>query len=347
MPTVRVLSERELNRAVLARQLLLDRAPVTIPRALERVCGLQDQYAPSGYIGLWTRVAGFRRDDLTRALERKTVIQATLVRATIHLVSKRDFWPFAMAIDEPLRDWWFRATKRRDQERHLRAIDRRARALLASGPRRRKEIVTELGITPEDAAALGLWTPTVRIPPSGTWEQRRADLYGNAQDWIGPPTSTVAEGREHLIRRYLAAFGPATRADIASFTGLPRRIVEAVTGHLPLRAFATESGDPLLDVRGGALPPGDAPAPVRFLPTWDATLLVHARRTQILPERYRSQIFSTKTPQSVGTFLVDGQVAGTWRFEEGRVTTSSFEPLPRQLRGQVADEAAALAAFHA
>ena len=348
MPTVRVLSERELNRAVLARQLLLDRAPVTIPRALERMCGLQDQYAPSGYIGLWTRVAGFRRDDLTRALERKTVIQATLVRATIHLVSKRDFWPFAMAIDEPLHDWWFRATKRRDQERHLRAIDRRARALLASGPRRRKEIVAELSLKPEDAAAIGLWTPTVRIPPSGTWEQRRADLYGNAEDWIGPPTSTVAEeGREHLIRRYLAAFGPATRADIASFTGLPRKIVEAVTGRLPLRALATESGDALLDVRGGALPPGDAPAPVRFLPTWDATLLVHARRTQILPERYRSQIFSTKTPQSVGTFLVDGQVAGTWRFEEGRVTTSSFEPLPPQLRRQVADEAAALAVFHA
>ena len=95
MPTPRVLTERELNRAVLARQLLLERAAVPIPRALERMCGLQDQYAPNGYIGLWTRLASFRRDDLTRALERKTVIQATLMRATIHLVSRRDYWPMA------------------------------------------------------------------------------------------------------------------------------------------------------------------------------------------------------------------------------------------------------------
>src|SRR6185436_10441978 len=98
---VRVLSVGELNRAVLARQLLLERASLTVPKALERMCGLQDQYAPSGYVGLWTRVSGFRRHDLTKALQRKTVVQATLMRATIHLVSRRDFWPFMMAIDEP------------------------------------------------------------------------------------------------------------------------------------------------------------------------------------------------------------------------------------------------------
>ena len=113
MPSPRELTERELNRALLARQLLLERARVPIPRSLERMCGLQDQYAPGGYIGLWTRLDGFQRDDLTRALERRSVVQATLMRATIHLVSRRDFWPFAIAIDEPLREWWFRATKRR------------------------------------------------------------------------------------------------------------------------------------------------------------------------------------------------------------------------------------------
>jgi hypothetical protein len=185
----------------------------------------------------------------------------------------------------------------------------------------------------------------VRVPPSGTWDNRRADLYGLAESWIGPRDATADEGQELLIRRYLAAFGPASRGAIALFTGLPPRTVDAVTQRLPVRAFRTEDDEQLLDVRGAPLPPADSPAPVRFLPTWDATLLVHARRTQILPERFRPQIFNTKMPQSIGTFLVDGQVAGTWRSENERVTTSPFEPLPRTARRDVEQEAAALAAF--
>jgi Winged helix DNA-binding domain len=347
MPTRRVLTEQELNRAVLARQLLLERAAVSIPRALERMCGVQDQYAPNGYIGLWTRLAGFRRNDLTRALQRKTVIQGTLMRATIHLVSRRDYWPMAMAIDEPLREWWFRSTKRRGEEKRLRAIDTRSRKLLARQPQRKKEILDELELTAADLAGVGLWTALVRVPPSGTWEQRRADLFGVAEDWIGPPTATHDEGRELLVRRYLGAFGPATRADIANFTGLPLKMLDPVLERLPLRTFASEQDDTLLDVRGAPLPPADTPTPVRFLPTWDATLLVHARRTQILPEQYRSRIFNTKMPQSIGTFLVDGQVAGTWRYDGKRVVTSPFEPLPRMVRRDVDAEATALAAFHA
>ena len=240
MPTPRVLTERELNRAVLARQLLLERATVPVPRALERMCGLQDQYAPNGYIGLWTRLDGFRRGDLTRALERKTVIQATLMRATIHLVSRRDYWPMAMAIDEPLREWWFRATKRRSDERRLRTIDARGRELLEHGPKRRKEILTDLGLSPTDFAGVGLWTQLVRVPPSGTWEQRRADLFGTAERWIGPPAVTADEGRDLLVRRYLGAFGPATRADISSFTGLSLKMLDAVLERLQLRTFESE-----------------------------------------------------------------------------------------------------------
>lgn len=347
MPAPRVLTQRELNRAVLARQLLLERAAIPIPRALERMCGLQDQYAPNGYNGLWTRLARVRRDDLTRALERKAVVQATLMRATIHLVSRRDYWPMAIAIDEPLREWWFRATKRRSEEERLRAIDRGGRALLARGPKRRKEILTELGLSATDFAGVGLWTQLVRVPPSGTWDQRRADLFGVASDWVGPPTSTAAEGRDLLVRRYLGAFGPATRADISSFTGLPLRMLDEVLARLTLRRFRSEDDDTLFDVRGAPLPPADTPAPVRFLPTWDATLLVHARRTQILPEEYRPLVFQNKMPQSIGTFLVDGQVAGTWRSEVGSVTTNPFGPLPRVVRREVNEEAAALAAFHA
>src|SRR3954464_7114898 len=165
MSSDRVLSERELNRALLARQLLLGRTALSIPRALERICGVQDQYAPSGYIGLWTRLEGFRREDLTRALERRTAIQATMMRATIHLVSKRDFWPIAVAIDEPLREWWFRATKRRPEEDRLRAIDAGGRSLLAHGPKRKKEILESLGISASDFVGVGFWTPLVRVPP--------------------------------------------------------------------------------------------------------------------------------------------------------------------------------------
>jgi hypothetical protein len=342
-----VLSERELNRALLARQLLLERATLPIPRALERMGAVQDQYAPNGYIGLWTRVKDLRRDALTRALERKAVVQGTLMRATIHLVSRRDYWPFALAIADPLREWWFRSTKRRDEERRLRVIDRRARQLLSTGPRRRKDIIAALGLTPAEFAGVGLWTALVRVPPSGTWEQRRADLYAVAEDWLGRPTSSPSAGRDLLVRRYLGAFGPATRPDIASFTGLPLRLVDATIERLPLRTFRTQEGAVLYDVRGAALPPADAPAPIRFLPTWDATLLVHARRTQLLPEHHRAAIFNTSMPASVGTFLVDGRVAGTWRYGDGRVTTQPFEPLPRRARRELDDEAGALAAFHA
>jgi len=342
-----VLGERALNRALLARQSLLERAAVSVPRALELMGGLQDQYAPSGYVGLWSRVAGFARDDLTRALERKTVVQATLMRATIHLVSRRDFWPIAEAVAGPLLEWWFRSTKREGDRAALRRIDRRACRLLADGPRRRSEIIEALGLDASTWAGVGLFTPTVRVPPSGTWERRRADLYACAHDWIGPSTSDPRSGTALLVRRYVAAFGPSAPKDIASFTSLPAATVGDALDGLTLRRFRAEDGAELVDLPRAPRPAPDAPAPVRFLPTWDATLLVHARRTQIVPERYRSQVFHVKLPQSVPVFLVDGQVAGTWRYDGSRVMTSAFEPLPRTVRRQVEEEAALLGAFHA
>ena len=330
---------------MLARQLLLDRAPLAIPRALERIGGIQAQYAPSGYIGLWARMSGFRRDDLTRALEGRRVVQATLMRATIHLVSRRDFWPFARAIEEPLLAWWFRTTRREAERRKLRSIDRRSRALLAPGPMRRADIVAALTLGPGEWDGVGLWTPLVRVPPSGTWERRRADLYAVAEDWIGPPTANATAGRRLLVRRYLAAFGPAGVGDIATFTGIPRGMLEPVLASLPVRRFVDEQGGELLDVRGAPLPDPATPAPVRFLPTWDATLLVHARRTGVLPEEIRPAIFSSSNPQSVGTVLVDGRVAATWRLEGERVRVEELTPIPRRWRRDVDAEARALAAF--
>jgi Winged helix DNA-binding domain len=344
----RTLTQGELNRALLARQLLLERSPATIPRALERIGGLQAQYAPSMYIGLWTRLKDFRRDDLTRALERRKVVQATLMRVTIHLVSAGDYWPLTVAIRDARRETWLRAHRSRPSAPELEAAARRLRPRLAKGPLRRTEIDELLG-KPGSALinGLGMFVDLVRAPPSGTWEQRRADLYAPAEDWLGPPGVSLEQAGEHLVRRYLTGFGPATRNEIADWAGLPPREVAAVLERLRLRRFSSQDGEELVDLPRAPLPAPDTLAPVRFLPTWDATLLVHTRRTGILPERYRPRVFNTKTPQSVPTFLVDGSVAGTWRYENGRVRPEPFGRLPRSTLRELRDEAERLAEFHA
>ena len=341
---VRILTERELNRALLARQLLLERTRMSVARAVEQVGGLQSQYAPSAYVGLWSRVAAFRREDLTRALEARRVVQGTLMRVTIHIVSARDYWPMTLAIRGPRRESWLRQARVQADARKMEAIAKRVRAQLAKGPRKRDEIDEQLSAQEWNGA--GLWVDLVRVPPSGTWERRRADLYGLAEEWLGPPRdSTPEDGLELLVRRYLGAFGPAPVSDIANWAGLSAAEVAGTLGGL--RRFRDEQGRELVDLPRAPLPDPDTPAPVRFLPTWDATLLVHARRTGILPERFRPLVFSTKTPHSVSTFLVDGRVAGTWRYADGRVVVEPFERLPRAARGELEAEADLLASFHA
>jgi hypothetical protein len=330
-------SPRALNRALLARQGLLERAAVPIPRMLERMAGLQAQYAPSMYIGLWSRLEGFERDALTRALEDREVVQATLMRSTIHLVSREDFWPLAVAVQEARRASWLRATKR---EPPVTAAEAVRAALVGGNTLRRKEIEELIG--KPAAHGVGLWVDLVRAPPSGTWERRRADLFALAEDWIGPPPEINADAAvEHLVRRYLGGFGPATAKDVASFTGLAARDVAPVLERLDLR----RSGD-LLDLPGAPLPDADTPAPPRFIGTWDASLLIHARRTGFLPGEHRPKIFSTKAPQSFPTFLVDGAVTGTWRYEKGRIELSPFGRLAASERRALEAEAEGLAALY-
>ena len=343
MAAERTLTQRDLNRALLARQLLLERVRLPIPRALERLGGIQDQYAPNAYIRLWSCLEGFRRDDLTRALERRSVVQASLLRATIHVVSRRDYWPFAVAIRAPQRDWWLRTRKPRPAERELERQAEKLRALMAGGPRRQEELVEVVG---PSWGMVGPWLDLVRVPPSGTWEKRRAHLFQTAERWVGPEDVDPVSALDHLVRRYLAAFGPAPRGDIAQWAGMRLGDVTPALDRLSLRSFRDERGGELLDLPRAALPDPETPAPVRFLPTWDAILLVHARRTGVLPERYRPLVFTTKMPQSVGTFLVDGAVAGTWRYDDGRVRWEAFERIGRADARDVDDEAERLAAFH-
>ena len=339
----RTLTERELNRALLARQLLLERARTPIPKALERMAGLQAQYAPSMYIGLWSRLEGLERDAVTRGLERGSIVQGSMMRATIHLVSKRDYWPFVVGIRKGLREWCLRTWGRGVDRREIAANDRKVRRALAGKTLSRAELEEILG---QRLGAAGLWVDLVRVPPSGTWERRRADRYALAEDWVGPEDAKPEEGIAHLVRRYLQGFGPARPAEIADWAGLDVTTTKHALERLDLRTFQDEQGKALVDLPRLPLPDADTPAPARFLPVWDATLLVHARRTGILPERYRPRVFNVKTPHSMNTFLVDGQVAGTWRYEQGRIELEPFGRLDRETRAELEEEAGRLAAFH-
>lgn len=331
-----ILTQRHLNRAVLARQGLLERRALDLPAALDAMAGLQAQYAPSMYIGLWSRVEGFERDALTRALHERSVIQATLMRFTIHLVSAADYWPLSNAIRAARRASWLRVAKGHDLSDAAATLD----AALREGPLRRKEIVALIGA--EAMRGVGAWVDMVRVPPFGTWEKRRADLYGRAEDWLPPPAIEPDAALDHLVTRYLTGFGPAAKADIANWAGLPVKDVEPALGRLDLVTHAAEDGTPLHDLPGLPLPDPDTPAPVRFLPTWDAALLVHCRRARILPEEHRERIFHVRMPQSIGTFLVDGAVAGTWK-PDGTLTP--FRDLTTAQRRQVDKAHAGLGEF--
>jgi hypothetical protein len=338
-----VLSQRRLNRTLLARQLLLERQTLPPPAAVEQVGGLQTQYAPSGYVGLWTRVAGFRRDDLTRALEVRSLIQGSLMRTTIHVVSRADYWLFAAGVRRARREWALRV-QALPLEPEMRATADRLRDALRGGPR----TVKELGpIATGFIGSLGFWVDLVRVPPSGTWERRRADRLALAEEWVGPMDATEDEGLEHLVRSYLRAFGPAPWRDIASWAGVGVADLRRGAANLALVRYRDERGGELLDLEGLEIEDEGTVAPVRFLPHWDANLLVHARRSGVLPEAHRPRVFSVRNPFSVGTVLVDGRVVAGWSLKDGRIVLDQYEDLRPKDRRAVEQERAALEAFHA
>lgn len=341
--TGRVLTTAALGRALLARQLLLERSDLPLDAAMEQVGGLQTQYAPSGYVGAWTRLVSFRRGDLTAALEDRSVIQATLMRTTIHMVSRREFWPYALGVRHARRAWALRVGPGAAE---VALVERaaRVREALADGPR----TVRELGALGAGFVGnLGLWVDLVRVPPSGTWEHPRADRLALAEQWVGPESATEAEGLAHLVRAYLRAFGPAPWRDIASWAGISATDAKRGGEGLDLVTHRDEDGRPLVDLRDAPLPDPATTAPARFLPHWDATLLVHARRTGLLPEAHRPRVFSSRNPFSVGTYIVDGRVRGAWSMRDGRVVLEPFEELASDDARAVEREREALEAFHA
>ena len=337
---VRTLTLRELNRATLARQLLLERRRLPLLRALERLAGLQAQWAPATYVGLWTRLEGFRRELLERALRREEAVRAVLMRGTVHLVSRADYGVFGSAVALPP---WVRPES-------AELADRVHDSLLEFGrePRTRAEVMAWLrdthGIDHDGGAGFWYALRTVgrltHAPDSGTWKQPRETRYV----LIDHERIDRLPAREHLVRRYLGAFGPATRADIAEWSGLRVRDFEPALDALePLRRFRDERGRELYDVPRASLPGADVRAPVRFLPRFDNLVLSHKDRTRVLPEEYRPAVIDGGWVRS--TFLVDGLVAGAWEVEGGRVRLEPFAPLPRAARREVEDEAARLEAW--
>jgi hypothetical protein len=340
---MRVLTLAELNRATLARQLLLQRRRQPVTRALERVAGLQAQWPPAPYVGLWSRLEGFRRESLERAVLRGEVVKATVMRSTIHLVSRQDYPAFWTALhDIPWGDGSALADGRR--------LAGQLRKLAQTGNVTMSEVLAYLaerhGL--RDLHARRVWhVARVRAhihhaPETALWSTRPQAIYAalDKPSEVDPLAAVV-----YVVRRYLAAFGPATRADIAEWSGMRVGDFAAALDALePLRRFRSEEGRELLDLPRAPLPEATTPAPVRLLPKWDSILLAHADRRRVLPEDYRKAVV-IKNGDVAQTFLVDGLVAGTWSSEGSRIRIKSFAPLPRRVRREVEDEAERLAAW--
>ena len=352
----RVLSVRELNRALLARQLLLRRSRLGVPRAIERVGGLQAQWPPSPYIALWSRLEGFRPEQLQRALEGRRVVKATLMRTTLHHVSARDYLAYGGELFTQRIAALKRQLARDPDGADLDAVARRVVELTTEEPRSRPELLELLGRPRLDVTERRPWlvwhtlaakAGLVHVPASSRWRQNTAGVsFVPARVWLGAEGARGEAAVAHLVARYLAAFGPATRADAAQWTGLPIGALAPAFEGLALRRFRDENGRDLFDVARAQLPDAATAAPPRFLPMWDSTLLAHDDRSRILPEEHRKVVIA-RNGDVQRTFLVDGFVAGLWRVADGQLELEPFEPLSRTARRALEDEGAGLLRLHA
>src|SRR2546430_2891005 len=354
-----VLTLRELNRAMLARQLLLERARVGIVPAIERLAALQAQWAPSPYIALWSRLADFRRQKLWSAIEKHEVIRARLMRGTLHLVSARDFYAYAVATQDLQRGAWNRLQVGR-------GVDPKKVAALAIAfarePRPKEEVLEH--IRKGTGGSLGgpfnwlVWrfvsahADLVTAPPGGHWEYGGTDApYVAARHWIASGERPAEEDAlETLARRCLAACGPETLADVAKFAGqVPPRVRPTLERMAPrLRSFSDEDGRLLYDLPRAPRPDGDLPAPIRFLPRYDELLISYQHRDRVIAPAHRRAVY-TKNAIVEAVVTVDGFAAGTWSFvrakNEATLRISPFVRLAPKDRVAIEAEAGALVGF--
>ncbi|WP_242345067.1 winged helix DNA-binding domain-containing protein [Anaeromyxobacter terrae] len=348
----RPLSLRALNRATLARQLLLARERTPLLRALERVAGLQAQLARPPFIGLWSRVDGFRRDGLKKLVASRAVVRGPLMRTTLHLVSAADFLRLRGPL-QPALDGALRIVSDRLAGVELPRVTAAARALFEGEPRTFDELRPLLaarfpGVDPRAIGyAVRTQLPLVQVPSDDAWAFHGSGRFTLAEVWLGEPVPDE-RSPEALIVRYLAAFGPATAADVQAWSGLGRLDGALAAVRPKLRSFRDGDGRELLDLPRAPLPPEDTPAPVRFLPEWDNLLLAHADRRRVVADAHRKALV-TKNLQVPPTFLVDGFAAGRWRIagsgKRAKLELQPFAPLPRRTRDALEEEGERLVGF--
>jgi winged helix DNA-binding protein len=354
-----VLTLRELNRAMLARQLLLERTRISVVAAIERLAALQAQWSPSPYIALWSRLKDFRREQLWSAIERHDVIRARLMRGTLHLVSSRDFYAYAVATQDLQRGAWNRLQIGR-------GVDPKKVAALAIAfarqPRAKEDVLGH--IQERIGGTLGgpfnwlVWrfvsahADLVTAPPGGHWDYGGTDApYVAARHWIaGGERPSEDDAIETLVRRCLAAFGPATLADVAKFAGqVPARIRPTLERIAPkLRLFRDEEGRLLYDLPRAPRLDGELDAPARFLPRYDELLISYQHRDRVIAPAHRRAVYS-KNAIVEAVVTVDGFAAGTWNFvrvkNEAVLRVSPFARLTSAQRVAVETEGDGLLAF--
>jgi DNA glycosylase AlkZ-like len=340
-----VLSRRALGRATLARQLLLERATLPPVDAVHHLLGLQAQVPRDPYLALWSRLAPFDPEATGRLVESRALVRSVVMRATIHLLTADDcllLRPLCQPVlDAELRRHRDHAPRLRDAD--LAPVLARAAALLAEEPRPPaalgRALATEFPALdgPAMAYAARNLLALVQVPPRGVWRRRGQVTVTTAESWLGRPLAT-APSIEDVVERYLAAFGPARPADLATWSRLTgfREVLDGMGGRL--RTFHDDQGRELYDVPDAPLPDPDVPAPVRFLPEYDNAVLSHADRTRYTPDDLAA--LATDGPVH-GTALVDGSINATWSTiaDDARVTMTV-----RHLRRLRPDECADLAA---
>jgi Winged helix DNA-binding domain len=321
-----VLSQRTLNRTLLARQSLLERTDAPVLTMVERLVGLQAQVPGNPYIGLWSRLRAFDPAELSELLESRRAVRGGLMRSTIHLVSARDCLLMAPLV-APLRArtfWPGFGDGLRGAE--VDEVVAAGREHLAAAPRTRAELSEHLAARWPDSDPIALahaatfHLPIVQVPPRGMWGRTSQATWALADDWLGAPLVDDPQPDE-LVLRYLAAFGPATSADVRTWSGITglRPVLDRLRPGL--RSFRDERGRELLDVPDGLIADPDTPAPPRFLPEFDNLTLSHADRSRVLDDRSPDY----RRGSVVGTLLVDGFARAAWRVEGDTLTVEGLD----------------------
>lgn len=341
------MTRRELNRATLARQLLLERHELAADDAVERLAGLQAQDVPPPYIALWSRLAGFERSELTELARSGRVVRASLMRHTVHLVTARDYVRLHTAIQPALvRSWKGSMRGRLDGLAYEEVVDE-AREYLAGGPRRWVEIQRHVAARWPDrdpralAYTVRTHLPMLRVPDGDGFA-----YSGNAPFALADPAPDEADRVEELVRRYLAAFGPATPADASIWSGRSglKPVFESLRSELV--TFRDEDGRELFDLPDAPRPPADTPAPPRLLPIYDNLVLSHQDRTRVIREEYKPRV-QIRVGQLLAPFLVDGEVAGIWTRDRrtGAISIDPFHRISKGDRAALREEADRLGEF--